>query len=391
MKHLIIGGGIAGLHIALQLLDKKDTDFLILEKDDYNKSKIFSIKDRVIKKDGTFEDVLIEMGPSVFHDKQVELMKLLKKLNLENTFEYVNPKEKAYFVYPGMTSDEAKKKWKELKKKVFEEVTDMTLEEAAKSILSKEDYKLLKTCWGEWYEMKDTNLQILKKSLKEEGQYIVMKEGLSQIIERATLLVKDKIRFKHGITKVVYDGAKYTVYDSHNNKYECENIYLCANLKCAREIEFEGIPEVQEYLGLAKLKHCLRCYTYFDKPINIPYKFIMGKYLGKYSIKYSDNLWLVAYPDDKLALKLYNMPKERFIKDWIEMINKHFNLSLTYEDTLNKYCGYWEDAYCVLLPEFYKKGESLRTTLINKKILITSLPKDKGENEAWMEGYLFQI
>jgi protoporphyrinogen oxidase len=391
MKHLIIGGGIAGLHIALQLLDKKETDFLILEKDDYNKSKIFSIKDRVIKKDGTFEDVLIEMGPSVFHDKQVELIKLLKKLNLENTFEYVNPKEKAYFVYPGMTSDEAKKKWKELKKKVFEEVTDMTLEEAAKSILSKEDYKLLKTCWGEWYEMKDTNLQILKKSLKEEGQYIVMKDGLSQIIERATLLVKDKIRFKHGITKVVYDDAKYTVYDSHNNNYECENIYLCANLKCAREIEFEGIPEVQEYLGLAKLKHCLRCYTYFDKPINIPYKFIMGKYLGKYSIKYSDNLWLVAYPDDKLALKLYNMPKERFIKDWIEMINKHFNLSLTYEDTLNKYCGYWEDAYCVLLPEFYKKGESLRTTLINKKILITSLPKDKGENEAWMEGYLFQI
>ena len=108
MKNIIIGSGIAGLHIALQLLDKNDTDFLIFEKDDFNKSKIFTIKNTVVRKDGTKEDVVVEMGPSVFHDKQVELMKLLKKLNLENTFEYVDPKAKAYFVYPGMTSDEAK-------------------------------------------------------------------------------------------------------------------------------------------------------------------------------------------------------------------------------------------------------------------------------------------
>ena len=85
MKHFIIGSGIAGLHIALQLLEKNETDFLIVEKDDFNKSKIFSIKNTVLKKDGTSDNVLIEMGPSVFHDKQVELMKLLKKLELEHT------------------------------------------------------------------------------------------------------------------------------------------------------------------------------------------------------------------------------------------------------------------------------------------------------------------
>jgi protoporphyrinogen oxidase len=71
MKHLIIGGGIAGLHIALQLLDKNENDFLILEKAGYNESKIFSIKDTIKRKDGTTEEVLIELGPSVFHDKQV--------------------------------------------------------------------------------------------------------------------------------------------------------------------------------------------------------------------------------------------------------------------------------------------------------------------------------
>jgi protoporphyrinogen oxidase len=163
MKNIIIGSGIAGLHVALQLLDKNDPDFLIFEKDDFNKSKIFTIKNTVVRKDGTKEDVVVEMGPSVFHDKQVELMKLLKKLNLENTFEYVDPKAKAYFVYPGMTSDEAKKLWKELKKKVFELTDDnITLEEGAKRVLNKDEYNLLKICWGEWYEINNTNLQVLK-------------------------------------------------------------------------------------------------------------------------------------------------------------------------------------------------------------------------------------
>ena len=398
MKHLIIGAGIAGLHIALQLLDKNETDFLIVEKDAFNKSKIFTIKNTVARKDGTTDNVLIEMGPSVFHDKQVELMKLLKKLDLQYTFEYVDPKAKAYFVYPGMTSDEAKKLWKELKRRVFELIDEnITLEEGAKKILNKDEYTLLKTCWGEWYELKDNNLQVLKKSLKEEGKYIVMRDGLSQIIERATDLIEEssigkyKIQYNCSIKKVIYDGNSYTVYDCNNKAYYCENLYLCANLKCALEIEFEGIPEVKEYLSLAKLKHCLRCYVYFDKPINIPYKFIMGKYLGKYSIKYTDNLWLVAYPDDILALKLYNMPKERFINDWIEMINREFNLSLNYKDTLNKYCGYWEDAYCILKREFYEKGDDLRSKLKRKNILVTTLPKDNGENSAWMEGHLFEI
>lgn len=117
----------------------------------------------------------------------------------------------------------------------------------------------------------------------------------------------------------------------------------------------------------------------------------MGKYLGRYSIKYSDHLWLVAYPDDIVALKLYNMPKERFINDWIEMINREFNLSLNYQDTLNKYTGYWDDAYCVLKKEFYETGEELRTKLKNKNILVTTLPKDNGEDAPWMEGYLFKI
>jgi spore coat polysaccharide biosynthesis predicted glycosyltransferase SpsG len=73
------------------------------------------------------------------------------------------------------------------------------------------------------------------------------------------------------------------------------------------------------------------------------------------------------------------------------MINREFNLSLNYQDTLNKYTGYWDDAYCVLKKDFYETGEELRTKLKNKNILVTTLPKDNGEDAPWMEGYLFKI
>ena len=45
----------------------------------------------------------------------------------------------------------------------------------------------------------------------------------------------------------------------------------------------------------------------------------------------------------------------------------------------------------VLKKDFYEKGKDLRLKLKNKNILVTTLPKDNGEDAPWMEGYLFKI
>ena len=149
MKHLIIGCGISGIHIAIQLIDKGENpeDILILEKEDYNCSKFFTITEY----NKNHEKIILEMGPSVMHSNQKELMSLINRLDLLGDLEKVNPKAKAFFVYPGLTSDQTKTIWKELKKKVFEiEDYNITLKEASKLILTKKEYDILKTCWGEW-------------------------------------------------------------------------------------------------------------------------------------------------------------------------------------------------------------------------------------------------
>ena len=125
--------------------------------------------------------------------------------------------------------------------------------------------------------------------------------------------------------------------------------------------------------------------------IKIPYKFIFGKYLGKFSIKYSERLWLIAYPDGKLATKLNNMTKKKIIKDWIKIINYYFNLNVTTKDIGLEYCCYWDDAYSFLTKEGVINGESIHTKLKQQNIFVTCLPKDKGENSAWMEGHLYKL
>jgi hypothetical protein len=392
MKHLIIGCGISGIHIAIQLLEKgiNPLDILVLEKNGYNCSKLFTIKENAISDSGKQEEIILEMGPSVIHSKQEELLKLINKLGLLNTLEKVDNKSKAFFVYPGFSSDEVKHIWKELKAKVFEvENVNMTLKEASKKVLTKKEYDIFKSCWGEWYEVCDYNLQILKQSLKEEGDYLVMKGGLDQIIMRGIEYLEKEgveIKFEHEVTKIL----SLTVTDNKNNQYKPEKLYICGNYKGIKSIKSDNLL-LKEYLSLGKSKNCMRFYVYFKKELNIPYKFIFGKFLGKFSIKYSNRLWLIAYPDGELATKLNNINKGKIINDWIKMVNYYFNLNIKSKDIGLDYCCYWEDAYSFLNKEGINNSEILYNKLKDQNIIVTCLPKDKGQNSAWIEGHLYKI
>ena len=386
VNNIIIGAGISGIHIALQLLDKGE-DFLMLEKGKEGMTKLLTIHQPTIQ-----ENILLEIGPSVFHSNQKELMKLISRLNLTNDISIVDPKSKAYYVYPGMSSDNAKKRWRELKKRVFDfNFNDslITLEEASKKVLSKEEYSFFKWCWGEWYEVCDNNLMYLKKSLKEEGDYMIMNNGLDQIIKRGLDLLKDKVLFNRQVISI---KKGYIIEDIQGDSYECNKLFICGNYKGVSNIETSSLPLIKEYLSLGKSKESLRFYAYFNRDIDIPYKFIFGKFMGKYTIKYSNRLWLIAYPDGILARKLhFNVSTNEILEDWIEMMNNQFKLNIKREDVEFNLCGYWEDAFSILNKEYYIRGKDIINKLKDEGIIITSLPKDNGENSAWMEGHLINL
>ena len=85
---IIVGGGIAGLYTACKLQDNGITDILIIEKSDKLGGRIQTIK---------YKKTIYEAGAARFSKYHIELIKLLKELNLygkknrlDNKFTYID-------------------------------------------------------------------------------------------------------------------------------------------------------------------------------------------------------------------------------------------------------------------------------------------------------------
>jgi hypothetical protein len=73
------------------------------------------------------------------------------------------------------------------------------------------------------------------------------------------------------------------------------------------------------------------------------------------------------------------------------MVNNNFNLDIKTKDVGLEYCCYWEDAYSILNKEGVTKANIIHNKLKENNIIITCLPKNKGESSAWMEGHLYKL
>ena len=92
-KHLIIGAGVAGMYIAMQLYQKGEP-FTILDMTDKPHTKLESIKEDKTKEDSP----ILEMGASIFHTHQPKLLSLIKFFGLTDKIKPLNSSKRA-FVY----------------------------------------------------------------------------------------------------------------------------------------------------------------------------------------------------------------------------------------------------------------------------------------------------
>jgi len=399
-KHIIIGGGISGLYIGYQLL-KKGQDFLIIEKNKENKkcySKLCSLKYETNKND----DFTIEYGASVIHSNQPNIMKLAYELELTNDLDLIgNPKMFRY--HPFFSNEEMKKKVQEIDKKILSKLNiipvDFTVKEACKAFLTNEEYEIYKTCYPEWYEVQGQNANVFFPYLKKIGEYMYFKNGIQQIINKLIIKLKDYIIFDSDVKTITYQpySQKYNIkIKGVKRLFECDKLYLCVSAKMAKQIEILNLSSLEKYLELGKGVSSMRFYVYFKNPINIDYKFIVGKFACKWSIKITDRMWLITYPDGKLADHLNSYSEEQLIKLWIKEINMIFKLEISYRDVKYYTKMYWDDAFTILNKNFYETfGESnygtyIRSILPNS-LKVTSLPKDQGEETAWIESHLINI
>lgn len=383
IRHLIIGAGIPGLYIALQLQRKGENDFILLEKRGVDRGKQVT----QIAPDGTD----VELGSSIEHTNQPKFFDLLKLLDLEQAV-YFTPKLTNYYVYGNLTSDQVKAIYKDCKKRVkaasiLVENELETLESLSKKVLSEEEFKLFSTCYCCWYEINLENAKHFFITEANEGKYFRLKGGQQQLITRSDEKVGSHIKFYSEVVEVNFDGKLYSTTTADGEVIFSEYLYLTTNLTGAKKIKFQGFRSIEKYLDLAISRECMRWYLILKKGkgIDIP-GYIVGQIPGKWTIKNSSRVWLISYVDGPLVEE-YSKDKNLSI-DWIFAMNSFFGTRMKAEDVEDEIIAVWKDAYTILKPEWYLLHEKIESEF-PPKFIVTTLTTPEGQ--GWIEGNLRTI
>lgn len=403
LENLIIGFGIAGINIAMQL-HSQNKPFTIIEAQNKNTfhGRLVTYKTNVEN-----ENVHFELGASIFHTNQKNINWLIHKLNLSN--EIIKYKRSdMYIIFKDKSSKEANEYFKQLEEKLKHHLLNnnnkfinYTLDEASKHILSSTEYNDYKTMHYEWFEHFDKNCIIYFKSLEKEGDICSLKNGMESIINSAYTILKEHILFDHITVKISESKNKEFIINCKNqNPIYCKNLFLCTNLN--NKIKYDFQPKIQtkllKILNWCNPKECIRFYAYFNKELSGLPNYIVGDHIGKFSIKINKFVWLIAYTDDQNAIKCNSIEPKELIRIWIQQMNQTFHTFFSLSDVSNYFKVFWKEAYCSLKPEFYsfinnKNNNELffNQNKISDNFFTTIILKGIGEDIAWCEANLITI
>jgi hypothetical protein len=403
-EHIIIGGGISGCYIALQLLEQGITNFIMLEASGRFRGKQKSIR---IYPDRDQEDpTILEFGSSIFHTQQSNLLGLLHYLNLSKDIRLCDPSTKACYISKNMNLKDTKERYKSLRKTLLElafqnglenngQHPTITIEELAKNNMDIEDFELLKGCWPEWYENNQMNAYDYVIQDKSAGSYAVLNNGLEQILDAsADILEESFIKWYSPVWNITYEKNKYIIdVIGQKSQYIAKQLYLCSNLKSIENINLNNLPNVEHYLSLGQYKPTMRYYAILDKDIDVPYEIISGdpssKWRAKYTIQITPRVWLLSYVDSELvAAMIAKRNHNKLLEEWIEDMNHYFNCNLSLANIIDTKTEVWNDAFSILTPKWYSSSIE-QTNPIQDNVMITCLPTQF--NQAWMEGHLHII
>ena len=374
---IIIGSGISGLYIGYQLLEKGIKDFIILEKSN-------RIGGRILTKDN------LELGASIFHSKQNNIMRLIYKLGLDKkllelkggkgTLYYLKNKGRLDSEYVNERLDKLNNK---LKSKLYTN-SKLSLQELAKKVFNNDDYNFYKDMTKEWFEIKDQNAITSFRNIENVGKLYKMKDGLSQIVNKLSVMLKDKIRLNYEVKNITYDNDKFII----NKKLNCDKLYLCTNMSGTKKIKFSGI-QMKKVLDMGLPVSSIRVYLQFKDALIK--NNIVSNYLFKWCIYISERIAMVSYVDGSSATRLNNLGEKEAIKLILYEISESLREEINLTNVEKKYFAYWKEAFNIVKShitesEYYKTLNSLP-----KNFYQTVIPLEYGLNQAWMEAHLLKI
>ena len=222
---IIIGGGIAGLYCAMNLSNTHKV--LLLEANDRLGGRIH-----------THQNPQYEIGAGRLHASHRHLLSLLKRFHL-NTYplarrmDHINQTD-GYVPHVDRYTEEMIGR---VTKTLNEELRHKTFEEHALSILGKEDTARLREVRGYCGDFQMNAYDAVMMFRREKkGKFMVVKEGLSELIRRMANTTKAKVQLHHTVKHISYDG----VY--HVDRYKANKLIVALPAQAIQSIPFFHEP-----------------------------------------------------------------------------------------------------------------------------------------------------
>jgi len=387
---VIIGGGISGLYLGYQLLKRKK-EFIILEK-----SPVIGGK---VKTQYIDDTNYMESGASIFHKQQLSLINLLDELELsDNIIELSKGRTLSYHSYYGEIPNGDEVAYGILLELLKSNTDDkISIEELINKNLDKEQQDFIKWALSGYEEIKHMNASIQYRSFKHEENICILKGGLSQIINKLGLLLKEHIFKQHIVTNINKVEKYYILTVSNPNKSGIEikvkNVILATSFPQISKIKFDTTLNSLINNITTKLINIptLRVYVLFkneQKWLN-NYEYIVSDYKFRWCIKINNKLAMISYTDGQDADYLIKLGKDEGIKLIIKEISKIFNINITLNDIEKLFWFQWNDSFVVWKADtdcnFIKNSIKISDNFYQ---VFGPDSSSCGENTAWIEAHL---
>ena len=290
---MILGGGIAGLYSAYQLLKKNpDRHLVIIDKRDRWGGRIHTYKDQYMT---------VETGATRFNNRHPLLLELIHELHLEK---HIKPSSADYeYVHPSPFS------MKTILLKIitaseidpFHDLRKFSFLDYASKIVSKEEVQFIEDAFGYYTELVIMNAKDAIQSMKELflSDFYEMNGGLSQIIDSLVQRLQTFPNLEMKLNETVLSIRKgYTVTTDKGVYYDTFCICTMTKDPFMKLAFSKPLHSKLKQITCAPL---CRIYATFEKPW-LPNKKMTSSSPLRIISPYSKNTILISYSDHYYAL-----------------------------------------------------------------------------------------
>ncbi len=387
--YVILGAGISGLYLGVELL-KKAKKVLLIEKLDRIGGRIYSKK---------YKETTYESGAGRFSDTHFRLLDLIERYGLMDRMIPLEETKTKIFDNKEKYSNDIRALMERLfeKQKDFsrEQLIQWTTFEFLNEVLGKEQTKHFIYLYGYRGEILYGNalcgLQMFQLDY-ETNSFYSLAGGLQQIIDnlKKEFLQKGGILLmQKKVTNIFHDQLRDRILlDVNNNIVECKKLILAIppheiiNLKPKNEHILEATS------GLVPVK-LLRIYYFYDEPNETirDLKKIITDLDINFIIPISDKAIMISYSDTGIAqdwYTLYYSNRELFKQKMMDEFYHCTSIALKNPDKIT--LEYWEKGVHVWAPgvDFEENYKSRINPIKNIYLANEAFSKHQG----WMESSL---